>query len=108
MTCERCGNDFADDITICPRCGTLKSQSYTKQPATDYGSFAPGNPGDVPLYLQGYIPPAPGVASTHTRYVPPGSAFSPVYPGLPPHSMAGSSFHVTVINSNMQTSALIV
>jgi hypothetical protein len=66
MTCERCGNDFADGITICPRCGTPKSQSYTKQPVTDYGSFGPGNPGDIPLYQQGHIP-LPLVLHLHTR-----------------------------------------
>jgi hypothetical protein len=108
MTCERCGNNFADDITICPHCGTLRSQSYTKQPATDYGSFASGNRGDIPLYQQGYIPPASGSTPAHTQYVPPGSVLPSVYPGLPPRSVAGSPLHVTVINSNMQTSALVI
>ncbi len=108
MHCERCGNNFADTMTICPRCGTvITPHTRTKQPATDYGSFAAGDFGSAPPYQQGYQPPYTETNAISSPYPTPGTAFPPNYSARPPHYMPGTPIQATIGHGNTNESALI-
>jgi hypothetical protein len=93
MMCERCGNDFADSKMICPHCGIVRPHAQGKQPATNYGSFAPPDfagsppyqPGDPAAHQPGANPP-PYIHSNaagahfppHTQYMAGPSIQSPL------------------------------
>jgi hypothetical protein len=39
-TCERCGNDLAENLSLCPHCGTVTSKAKDSiSPTTSYGSY---------------------------------------------------------------------
>jgi zinc-ribbon domain len=108
MICKRCGNEITNNSTICPHCGAVISQANTKQPATDYGSFLPGEMGWVPPYQQdGYFRPQSGSNnSAYTHYIPQGQPLPPPYQ---PHSaqyMPGPPVQFTIINTSKNDSAL--
>jgi hypothetical protein len=55
MTCERCGREMADNLAICPFCGTTTSRARAAgQPPTQHGQYPPEVYSNPEAYGQGY------------------------------------------------------
>lgn len=122
MFCERCGYKMADNITICPNCGTASAYARpTAQPTTSYGPYPQYESGQPPSYQQGYPPPPNSAASTQPNYMPPppqpnggyaSPGYGPTYHAIPMYTAGPGAGNATYINnitfSNKNDNALIV
>lgn len=85
-TCERCGKEISDNVTICPSCGTVSSPAGpgSQPPPTYYGQH-PGVYGDAANHEEhpyggGY---GQGYAPQEFREIPPQSSYRPHTPHIP-------------------------
>ncbi|HEV2661712.1 MAG TPA: hypothetical protein VGU68_13980 [Ktedonobacteraceae bacterium] len=121
MICKRCGNNLAENATICPICGTATlPASASGQPSTSYSppqsDFMRQAEGYRPhdhagRYERGYAPPPPpnGPQQGGQSY----EGFNPHYTYAPPYNAGyAPGINVTVINnvptSGSSDSSLIV
>ncbi len=93
-TCKRCGNEIAENATICPVCGTMHGQPGTSNTSTSYGQYPGSSFGESPslqdrtsqyiLYTQPQT-----YQELPNRVV---AGYNPVYTYLPQHLPRGNNY----------------
>jgi hypothetical protein len=113
ITCERCGKEIPDNITICPNCGTVTSMALGKpQPYTTHGPYSGGYVNVPPMagYGQGYAPPQPTYPPPPlNQYQPQQQNYSYGQPHNVPPIYQPSIVNVNIVNpTNSNNTPVIV
>lgn len=126
LTCERCGTEIPEQVTICPSCGTLISgtkistEGESQQPSEPQkegsnpfpgSAFAEYAPQARPIYERNYVPQSPAKAGESSKeseaaQQPPDteqpSTASRTYQPSQPYT-----FSIRIFNTNLTTPVLV-
>ena len=105
-TCERCGDEIPDNITICPNCGTVTLRANDNPPpTTSYGSHSERYTGAPSGYADNTQRVYPGPHSQGYRSQQQNNNYGQPYNAPPTHQRA--TFNVTVLHTNNSTPLIV-
>jgi TM2 domain-containing membrane protein YozV len=105
-TCERCGNDIADNLALCPHCGTVTSKAKESQsPTTSYGVYSDRYYNQPPMYARDNQPTYISPHSQEYHVQQQIDCYGQSYQSPPMYQQA--PFHSTVSNTSNSTPLIV-
>ena len=106
ITCDRCGNDIPDNLTICPSCGTVTSKAKDNiPPVTSYGSYSDRYPNQSPVNAENIQQDFVGSHIQKNNVQQQIYSYGQAYNAPPIYQQA--QFNVSVFNMNNNTPLIV-